>query len=73
MVKTGNLFEQAERLLQYESEIGKRSNYNTRDVIDYAILIRKWLDRHTGSVYGITRGLYGKKAWRRQVYLKTGR
>lgn len=73
MMKTGNLFEQAERLLQYETEIGKRYTYKTIDVIDYAILIRKWLDRHTGSVYGITRGLYGKKAWRRQVYLKTGR
>jgi len=39
MVKTGNLFELAERELQREGKV-----YTISDIIDYAVKIRKWLD-----------------------------
>jgi tRNA G46 methylase TrmB len=39
MVKTGNLFELAERELQREGKI-----YTISDIIDYAVKMRKWLD-----------------------------
>jgi hypothetical protein len=40
MIKTGNLFELAEKELQREGK-----DYTLSDVIDYAIKIRKWLDK----------------------------
>ena len=39
MVKTGNLFELAEKELQREGKI-----YTISDIIDYAVKMRKWLD-----------------------------
>lgn len=39
MVKTGNLFELAERELQREGKV-----YTISDIIDYAVKMRKWLD-----------------------------
>lgn len=42
----GNLFELAERQLQNEKLNEKRKNYSMLDVIDYAVIIRKQLDRY---------------------------
>jgi len=68
MLQTGNLFELAEKQLQKE-----RKHYTVTDVIDYAIKIRKWLDKHSGSVYGLTKALDGHKAYRRAIYRETGK
>jgi hypothetical protein len=42
MIKTGNLFELAEKQLLLEGE-----KYTAIDVIEYAIKMRKWLDKST--------------------------
>jgi hypothetical protein len=68
MLKTGNLFELAEQQLQKE-----KKHYKMSDVIDYAVKIRKWLDKHSGSKYGVTKAVYGKKAQRKAIYRETGK
>ena len=68
MIKVGSLFELAEQQLQKE-----RERYKVKDVIDYAIKIRKWLDKHSGRKYGITKAVYGKKAQRKAIYRETGK
>jgi hypothetical protein len=68
MTNTGNLFTLAERQLQKEGE-----NYTISDVIDYAVKIRKWLDKHVGEVYGVTKAIEGKEAYRKTIYRETGK
>lgn len=68
MLQTGNLFTLAETQLQKEEK-----QYTISDVIDYAVKIRKWLDKHSGSVYGALKAIEGKKAYRRAIYRETGK
>lgn len=71
MFKTGNLFTLAEKQLIREVNIGLRNKYTKVDVIDYAIRIRKFLDRRGGNIEGImNRIIHTKKELRRQKYLR---
>jgi hypothetical protein len=47
MVKIGNLFELAEKQLIMEKQTGIIPCYTELDVIEYAVLIRKWLDTNS--------------------------
>jgi len=60
---TGNLFELAEKEL-----IRENKKYTLNNVIDYAILIRKWLDRY-GKKGNILKQI-DKKLWKREANLK---
>jgi hypothetical protein len=53
MTKIGNLFELAERQLINEKENGKRKSYTLSDIVNYAIRIRKFLDKNGGNLEGI--------------------
>ena len=68
MTNTGNLFTLAEKQLQKEGE-----NYTILNVIDCAVKIRKWLDKHSGAVYGVTKAIEGKEAYRKAIYRETGK
>jgi len=78
----GNLFELAEKQLQYEKQKGLRQQYQLIDVLDYAIEIRKQLDKY-GKKGEIIRAknihsnklieLENKKDMRRRKYIRTGR
>lgn len=46
MLKIGNLFELAEKQLINEKQKRKRLNYTLLDIINYAIKLRKWLDKN---------------------------
>ena len=50
MRKIGNLFELAEKQLIKEKLAGQIPCYTLSDVIEYAILIRKWLDKNPRKV-----------------------
>lgn len=74
MFKTGNLFELAEMQLKREVKQHKRTTYKFTDVINYAIKIRKWLDKRGGNINGIFNNLvHTHKEIRRLIYLNTGR
>jgi hypothetical protein len=78
MKKIGNLFELAERQLQKEKKEGIIPCYTLSDVVEYAILIRKWLDNNPNRIKKImklTREELKKnnRASRRRYYQKTGR
>jgi len=66
--KIGNLFELAEMQLIKEILRGKRIDYSMNDIIDYAVKIRKWLDKKNNlkSIIG-----FNRKKWRKQYYLRT--
>jgi len=66
--KIGNLFELAEMQLIKEILRGKRIDYSINDIIDYAVKIRKWLDKKNNlkSIIG-----FNRKKWRKQYYLRT--
>ena len=68
MLNIGNLFVLAEKQLQKE---GKK--YSISDVTDCAVYIRKWLDKHAGAKYGITKAIEGKQAYRKVIYRETGK
>ena len=69
-----NLFELAEKQLQKEIKIGKRKKYTLLEIINYAIKIRKWLDKQGGNIEGILKHLlYNDKEIRHNIYLITGK
>ena len=72
MLKIGNLFELATQQLMKEIDSGKIKTFNGLDIIDRAITIRKFIDKHNkkGS---LTKAIYGQKVWRRENYLRTGK
>ena len=45
-MKVGNLFHLAEKQLQREKRDGIIPCYTTLDIIEYAIMFRKWLDKN---------------------------
>lgn len=59
-IKTGNLFELAEIELQRE-----RKKYTIIDVVNYAVKIRKWLDKY-GKKGNITKQI-DKKQWKKEA------
>jgi hypothetical protein len=72
--KTGNLFELARVQLRREIRQGKRKTFTDIDNLDYAIKIRKWLDRRGGNIQGIFNQLmHTRDQLRRLYYLNTGR
>jgi hypothetical protein len=50
MRKIGSLFELAEKRLMREKKLGIIPCYTLSDVIEYAILIRKWLDNNPNRI-----------------------
>lgn len=48
-LKIGNLFELAEKRLIREKQLGLIPCYTMSDIIDYAVEIRKFLDKCPGS------------------------
>jgi len=78
MKKIGNLFELAEQQLIKEKKTGKIPCYTLMDVIEYAIIIRKWLDMNPKNISKAMRltkdEIIRKKKLHRQIYyLKTGK
>jgi hypothetical protein len=74
----GNLFELAEMQLIKEKKFGLIPCYSIDDVLEYAIFIRKQLDRRPNEIKKIMRlTLQEKKKQqkekRKMYYLKTGR
>jgi hypothetical protein len=62
-IKTGNLFELAEIELQRENK-----KYTVIDVINYAVKIRKWIDKY-GKKGNIMKQL-DKKQWKKEANYK---
>lgn len=50
MVRIGNLFDLAEKRLIMEQKEGKILFYTESDIIEYAIEIRKWLDKNPKKI-----------------------
>jgi GrpB-like predicted nucleotidyltransferase (UPF0157 family) len=78
MKNIGNLFFLAEKQLQKEKKEGKIPCYTEIDVIEYAILIRRWLDNNPNRIKKImklTREELKKnnRESRRRYYLKYGK
>ena len=78
MRKTGNLFELAEKRLIKEKREGIIPCYTALDVIEYAIEIRRWLDknpRRINQVMKLTKEetRRNNRACRRRYYLKYGK
>jgi len=78
MRKIGNLFELAERQLIKEKKEGIIPCYTLSDIIEYAILIRKYLDDNEHRINKIMKLTLkelkiNNRASRRRYYLKTGR
>ena len=78
MFKTGNLFELAELQLIKEKKAGVIPFYTALDVIEYAILIRKWLDKNPKKIHQVMKLTReelkrNNKSSRRRYYLKTGK
>lgn len=46
-----DLFSLAEKRLQTEKQEGKIPCYTALDVLEYAIEIRKWLDKHPKGIF----------------------
>ena len=78
MVIIGNLFELAEKRLIREKKLGIISCYTIVDIIDYAIEIRRFLDRNPPSAIKKIMTLTKKELkiykhnLRREKYLRTG-
>jgi hypothetical protein len=73
MKKIGNLFFLAEKQLQKENR-----QYTLLDIIDKAVVIRKWLDKNEGKVKKIMKLTReelkrNNRESRKRYYLKTGR
>ena len=73
-----NLFELAEQQLIKEKKEGRIPCYTELDVIEYAVLIRKWLDgnpRRINQIMKLTREEIKKnnRESRRRYYLKSGK
>jgi hypothetical protein len=69
-----NLFELAEKQLIDEVEERKRDKYTERDIINYAIKIRRYLDKQGGNIEGILNNLMcSKQEIRQKKYLRTGK
>lgn len=64
MKKVGNLFELAETYL-----IKEKKDYTPSDVIDYAILIRKWISHNPKKVNELMN--LTRKEIRKRYYLRT--
>lgn len=74
MDNIGNLFELAETQLQNEVKAGQRRKYTLENCVDYAIKIRKWLDKRGGNLDGIyNQSVHTKKESRHLKYVKTGK
>jgi len=78
MRKIGNLFELAEKQLIKEKKEGKIPCYTKLDVIEYTILIRKWLDHNPNRINKIMKLTQEEikrknRECRRRYFLKTGR
>jgi len=78
MRKIGNLFTLAEQQLQKEKNEGIIPCYTLSDIVDYAILIRKWLDENSkemSKIMKLTKAELkrNKNLGRQRRYLKTGR
>lgn len=71
MQTTGNLFLLAQKQLEEERGRGTRHSYSFKDVVKYAIKIRRWLDIHN-TKEKVNKAVYGKKIARREAYLRTG-
>ena len=54
-MRIGNLFELAETQLHKEQGEGKIPCYTMLDIIDYAVKIRKWLDRNQHKLKKVTK------------------
>ena len=67
MKKVGNLFELAETQLIKEKKEGRIICYDMGDILDYAIQIRKWLDR-PGNLKKVK--TFDMKKYKRNYYLK---
>jgi hypothetical protein len=77
-MKVGNLFELAEKQLQKEKAEGIIPCYTMLDVIEYAVQIRKWLDKNENNIVKFLKlspELRKRKAKedRHKYYLMTGR
>jgi len=72
MLNTGNLFELATQELLNEVNNGKRKSFTGLDILNYAIKIRKWLDKYGKKGLNTPR-IIGKIEWRRQRYLRLGK
>lgn len=79
MIKLGmSLFELAEKRLIKEKELGLIPCYTDLDILEYAVLIRKWLDnnpRKAKQLLKLTKEELKRnnRASRRRYFLKTGR
>lgn len=78
MIKIGNLFELAEKQLSKERKEGKIPCYTLSDIIEYAVLIRKWLDNNPRRIKQILKLnreelKRNNRESRRRYYLKTGK
>jgi hypothetical protein len=78
MRKIGNLFKLAEKQLIKEKKLGIIPCYTVTDVIEYAILIRQWLDRNPrkiNQIIKLTREELKRnnRKSRKRYYLRTGR
>jgi hypothetical protein len=77
-MKIGNLFELAELQLIREKKEGIIPCYTKIDIIEYAILTRKWLDNNDKKIKKIMKLTKeeikrNNRASRKRCYLKTGR
>lgn len=78
MVKIGNLFELAEKQLQNEKRAGIIPCYTMQDIIEYAVQIRKFLDKNKGKINSLTKLSKVEQRRLRNIkrmerYLKTGK
>ena len=74
MDRIGNLFELAEKQLINEINNGTRTRYSLAELVDYAIRIRKFLDRRGGNIPGIlNQVLNTPQEQRRAKYERTGK
>jgi len=78
MKKIGNLFFLAEKQLIRERKEEVIPCYTISDVIEYAILIRKWLDHNPNKINQILKLSReeikrNNRECRKRYYLKTGR
>lgn len=69
MLKTGNLFHLAETQLIKEKLAGIIPCYTAEDVLEYAIEIRKWLDKNHRKIGQITKMTMPQRKLKRKTYL----
>jgi hypothetical protein len=76
IIRVGNLFEFAEKRLIQKLKRGDISGYSMLDIIDYAIKVRRYLDRHGQIIIPFLTEEEKKrnqKFSRHRYYLKKGR